>query len=65
MEFEYIGYTAERRVTKGKITAESEKEAGDKLSHDGYQVLSLKAVAGPFLTGYAVIFRAGAPSRRR
>ena len=43
MEFEYVGYTAERRVTKGKITADNENDAGGKLSHDGYQVLSLKS----------------------
>ncbi len=60
MEFEYVGYTAERRVTKGKITADSEKDAGDKLSHDGYQVLSLKAVAGPLLTGMPSFFQGGA-----
>ncbi len=50
MEFEYVGYTAERRVTKGKITADSEGEAGGKLSRDGYQVLSLKKAAAPLLT---------------
>jgi type IV pilus assembly protein PilC len=50
MEFEYVGYTAERRVTKGKITADGERDAGEKLSRDGYQVLSLKAVAASLLT---------------
>jgi type IV pilus assembly protein PilC len=43
MEFEYVGYNVDRRVTKGKITAASEKAAGDNLSRDGYQVLSLKS----------------------
>ena len=43
MEFEYVGYTAERRVTRGKIAADNEKDAGDRLSRDGYQVLSLKS----------------------
>ncbi len=50
MEFEYVGYTAERRVTKGKITADSEGEAGGKLSRDGYQVLSIKKAAAPLIT---------------
>ena len=50
MEFEYVGYTAERRVTKGKITADSEGDAGGKLSRDGYQVLSLKKAAAPLIT---------------
>ena len=42
MEFEYVGYNAERRVTKGRIIADGEKAAGDRLSREGYQVLSLK-----------------------
>jgi len=50
MEFEYVGYTAERRVTKGKVTADNENDAGGKLSRDGYQVLSLKKAAAPLLT---------------
>lgn len=50
MEFEYVGYTAERRVTKGKITADSESDAGGKLSRGGYQVLSLKKAAAPLIT---------------
>jgi len=61
MEFEYVGYTAERRVTKGKITADGEKAAGEKLSRDGYQVLSLKAAAAPlFTTGMPSFFERGA-----
>ena len=52
MEFEYVGYNAEKRVTRGKITADGEKDAGEKLSRNGYQVLSLKA------TGLAMGFLA-------
>jgi type IV pilus assembly protein PilC len=50
MEFEYVGYTADRRVVKGKVTADSEKAAGEMLARSGYQILNLKSVA-PFLTG--------------
>ena len=61
MEYEYVGYTAERRVTKGKITADNENDAGGKLSRDGYQVLSLKTVAAPFFTaGMPSFFEKGA-----
>lgn len=60
MEFEYVGYTAERRVTKGKITAENEKAAGEQLSRDGYQVLSLKTKAGPLFSGMPALFQQGA-----
>ena len=50
MEFEYVGYTAERKVVKGRITADNEKSAGDMLSRSGYQILNIKAIT-PFLTG--------------
>ena len=50
MEYEYVGYTADRRVIKGRITADNEKLAGDMLAHSGYQILNLKAIT-PFLTG--------------
>lgn len=60
MEFEYVGYTADRRVTKGKVTAENEKTAGDKLSRDGYQVLTLKALGAPlFSTEMPTFFESG------
>jgi type IV pilus assembly protein PilC len=59
VEFEYVGYTAERRVTKGKITADSEKDAGEKLSRNGYEVLSLKAT-GLAITGMPALFEKGA-----
>ena len=42
MEFEYIGYTSDRRVVKGRVTADNESAAGELLSRNGYQVLSLK-----------------------
>ena len=50
MEYEYVGYTVDRRVVKGRITADSEKSAGDALLRDGYQILNVKPIT-PFLTG--------------
>ncbi len=50
MEFEYVGYTADRRVVKGRIEASTERLAGELLSKAGYQVLNLKGIT-PFLTG--------------
>jgi type IV pilus assembly protein PilC len=50
MEYEYVGYTTDRKVVKGRITADNEKSAGDMLSRSGYQVLNIKVVT-PFLTG--------------
>ncbi len=50
MQYEYVGYSADRQVVKGKIEAASERDASDRLSRGGYQVLNVKPVA-PFLTG--------------
>lgn len=58
MEFEYVVYNAERRITKGNIVADGEKEAGDKLLRNGFQVLSLKATR-PAISGVPDIFSKG------
>ncbi|MHB8086075.1 MAG: type II secretion system F family protein [Dehalococcoidia bacterium] len=50
MEYEYVGYTVDRRVVKGRITADNEKSAGDALLRDGYQILNVKPIT-PFLSG--------------
>jgi len=60
MNYEYIGYTADRRVVKGKIDASGEKEAGDRLAASGYQILSLKASGGSGITGMPSLFEKGA-----
>jgi type IV pilus assembly protein PilC len=60
LDYEYIGYTADRRVVKGKVTASGEKDAGDRLAATGYQVLSLKATGGPAITGMPSFFEKGA-----
>jgi type IV pilus assembly protein PilC len=60
MNYEYIGYTADRQVVKGKIDASGEKEAGDKLAASGYQILKLKASGGSGITGMPALFTKGA-----
>jgi type IV pilus assembly protein PilC len=60
MDYEYIGYTADRQVVKGKIAASGEKEAGDKLAASGYQILKLKASGGMGITGMPALFVKGA-----
>jgi len=60
MNYEYIGYSTDRRVVKGKIDASGEKEAGDRLAASGYQILSLKAAGGPAITGMPSLFEKGA-----
>lgn len=56
MEYEYIGYTSDRRVVKGRITANDERSAGEMLANSGYQVLNLKTIT-PFLTGTPTIMK--------
>jgi len=60
MDYEYIGYTADRRVVKGKIDASGEKDAEDRLAASGYQILSLKTARGPLITGMPSLFQKGA-----
>jgi type IV pilus assembly protein PilC len=60
LDYEYIGYTADRQVVKGKIAASGEKEAGDRLAASGYQILRLKASGGPAITGMPSLFEKGA-----
>jgi len=60
LDYEYIGYTAERRVVKGKIAATGETEAGNRLAASGYQILSLKPVGGAAISGMPSFFEKGA-----
>jgi len=47
MEYQYVAYTEDRRLVKGRLSATSEETANDLLSYGGYQVVSLKTVT-PF-----------------
>ena len=49
MEYEYVGYTVDRRVVKGRITAENEKVAGDALL-----VIETEPLAAPTFAGEKV-----------
>jgi type IV pilus assembly protein PilC len=42
MDFSYVGYTEDRKIVTGTISAATEEMAGQILSHSVYQVLSLK-----------------------
>jgi len=42
MDFQYVGYTEDKRLVKGKVSAYSEAAAVDLLSYSGYKVLNLK-----------------------
>jgi len=44
MEYAYLGYTGDRQIVKGKVSAADERAAADILSNIGYRVVSLKPV---------------------
>jgi type IV pilus assembly protein PilC len=47
MDYQYIAYTADKQLVKGKLSAASEDAATSLLNYGGYQVVSLKAIT-PF-----------------
>jgi type IV pilus assembly protein PilC len=44
MNYAYLGYTEERQIVKGRVSAADEQAAADMLSNIGYRVLSLKPI---------------------
>jgi len=48
MDYTYLGYTGNRQIVRGKVSAADERAAVDILSNIGYRVLSLKPAAGLF-----------------
>jgi len=48
MDFAYLGYTGDRQIVKGKVTAADERAAVDMLSNIGYRVVSIKPVTVAF-----------------
>ena len=55
MDFNYLGYTEDRKIVKGTISASSEEIAGQILAHSGYRVLSLKPVTA-FMPSWEKLF---------
>jgi type IV pilus assembly protein PilC len=54
MNYAYLGYTEDRQIVKGKVSAADERTAVDMLAHTGYRVLSLKPITtfSPNLGGF-------------
>jgi type IV pilus assembly protein PilC len=48
MDFQYIAYTSDRKLVKGKLSATDEGAAASLLNYGGYQLVSLKTIT-PFL----------------
>jgi len=51
MDFEYLAYTKERQLLKGKISAVSEEAAITTLGYSDLRVMSLKTVTPFFNLG--------------
>jgi len=51
MDFRYVGYTADKKLVKGKVNAGNEEAALDLLSYSGCKVLSLKQITPFFSAG--------------
>jgi type IV pilus assembly protein PilC len=51
MDFQYIAYTAERKLVKGKLSATDEEAAASLLDYGGYQLVSLKMITPFFNLG--------------
>jgi type IV pilus assembly protein PilC len=48
MDFQYIAYTSDKKLVKGRLSANDEAAATSLLSYGGYQLVSLKTIT-PFL----------------
>jgi type IV pilus assembly protein PilC len=57
MDYTYLGYTEDRQIVKGKISAATEQVAIDTLANIGYRVVSLKPIAA-FLPSLGKFFQA-------
>jgi len=50
MDYNYLGYTGDRQIVKGKVSAADEQAAVDMLANIGYRVVSIKPVTSLFPT---------------
>ncbi|MCJ7516305.1 MAG: type II secretion system F family protein, partial [Dehalococcoidia bacterium] len=48
MDYTYLGYTDDRQIVKGRISAADERAAVDMLNNIGYRVVSLKRASSLF-----------------
>ncbi len=55
MDFSYLGYTNDKKIARGTVSAASEKIAGQMLAGQGYRILSLKPVSA-FMPSWEKLF---------
>ncbi len=58
MDYAYLGYTEDRQMVKGRISATDERAASDMLANVGYRVISLKP-ATSFMPDLSKFLQAG------
>jgi type IV pilus assembly protein PilC len=60
MDYQYVAYTADKKMVKGKLTAANEEKAIGQLNAIGYQVLNIKLLSPTmrFLKSLDVSFKA-------
>jgi type IV pilus assembly protein PilC len=51
MEYSYTAYTKDRKLVKGKLSADNADTANRMLDYGGYQVVTLKPASSPFYMG--------------
>ena len=56
MDYQYIAYTVDRRLVRGRLSATNEEAATSLLNYGGYQVVSLKLVT-PFFNAEKLLAR--------
>ncbi len=61
MQFTYVGYTRDKQLIKGTISAVDEATAQDMLSNIGYKLVSLKVIT-PFLPDLSNFFQGNVKS---
>ena len=51
MDFQYIAYTSEKKLVKGRLSATDEGAAASLLNYGGYQLVNLKLITPFFNLG--------------
>ena len=56
MDYQYVGYTGDKKLVKGKVTASDEEKAVGQLNSMGYQVISIRALGSMGNLGKSLSF---------
>ena len=65
MNYYYVAYTKEKKLVKGKVSADNEQAATSLLDYGGYRVVSLKSLTPAFDIGKILKFSFTPPVQKR